>query len=60
MKIKKCLIENCEEINNAFARLSHIQNEISDVDFSIDYDDDMAEHSDNFYLCQKGYKHQGV
>ena len=31
---------NCEEINNTFVRLSQIRNEISDVDFSVDYDDD--------------------
>ena len=31
---------NCEEINNTFVRLSQIRNEISDVGFSVDYDDD--------------------
>ena len=27
---------NCEEINNAFVRVSQVRNEISDVDFSVD------------------------
>ena len=38
-----------EEINNAFVRLSQVRNEISDVDFSVDYDDDYLKS----HLCQK-------
>lgn len=30
---------NCEKIKNAFERLSQVWNELSDVDFSVDYDD---------------------
>ena len=30
---------NCEKINNDFVRLSQVQNEIRDVDLSVDYDD---------------------
>ena len=48
MKIKDCWIQ----INNAFVRLSHIQNKVSDVDFSIDYDDDMIENNDDSPLSE--------
>ena len=37
---KRFFDPNCEEINNTFVRLIQVQNEISDVDFSVDYDDD--------------------
>ena len=44
---------NCKEINNALERLSHIQNKTSDVDFSIDCDDDMTENSDDSPLSEE-------
>ena len=37
---KRLFDPNCEEINSAFVRLSQVRDEISDVDFSVDYDDD--------------------
>ena len=39
---KRFFDPNCKETNNAFVKLSQVQNEISDVDFSIDYDDDYS------------------
>ena len=50
---KRLFHPNCEEINNAFVRLSHIQNKISDVDFSVDYDM-IREKTVTIHLCQKG------
>ena len=49
---KRLFDPNWEAINNAFVRLSHIQNKVSDADFSIDYDDDMTENSDDSPLSE--------
>ena len=49
---KRLFDPNCEKINTAFVTLSHIQDKISDVDFSIDYDDDMRENSDDSPLSE--------
>ena len=37
---KRFFNPSCAEINNAFVGLSHVRNEVSDVVFSIDKDDD--------------------
>ena len=45
-KNKRFFDPNCEEINNAFVRLSQVRNEISDVDFLVDYDDCLTQENE--------------
>ena len=37
---KHLFLEKNLHVNNAFVRLSQVRNEISDAEFSVDYDDD--------------------